>query len=118
MALRAEAARLENQAKSQWYVQFPKTAGIAVTDHALVRFLERVVGIDMDAIRTQIARLIPEDALPLPSVRTLDAHGVLIVDGFQFLLTSNGLISVLTEEMDATAWAGLLNRADFLDGGA
>lgn len=115
-ALRAEADRLEGKARAHWYVQFPARRGVAVTDHALVRFLERVMGIDMDAIRTEIARLVPDAALPMETLSTPDRHGLVVVDGFQFLVTPNSLISVLTEDMDATCWLGLLNRADFLDG--
>lgn len=117
--LRSEANRLEREAgqlaDELRRVRLTQTspADVAITDHALVRFLERVIGIDVDAIRTQIARLIPTGALPLGAEGGPTEHGMLLVDDFQFLLTPVSLISVLTEEMDSTAWLGLTSRDEF-----
>lgn len=102
--LRCAASRLEAEAKGEATVlafRRGDETGISVTDHAVVRFLERVMGYDVDAIRAQIARLIPVTALP---AGTPGAHGICVRDGFQFLITPNSVISVLSPEMDGRAW--------------
>jgi len=117
--LRGEANRFEAEARQMGAayraarLKLNGPADVAITDHAVIRFLERVMGIDIDAIRAQIARLIPEGALPLAVEDHTDRHGLLLVDDFQFLLTPDSLISVLSEDMDSTAWLGLTSRDEF-----
>lgn len=105
-ALRVAANRLEAEAKGTYgFLTGPATAtagGIAVTDHAVCRFLERVMEIDVDGVRDQIARLIPDHAIP--AGRGHDEHGIHVRDGFQFLLSPNGVISVLSPNMDGSGW--------------
>lgn len=111
LALRAEANRLEREAA----LDKPDTLdAVAVTDHAVIRFLERVMKLDVEGIRGQIARLVPPSAMPSPSPADPDPNGILIVNGFQFLLSPSTVVSVLDESMSAAAWVGLPNRADFV----
>jgi hypothetical protein len=65
---------------------------IDVTDHALVRFLERVMNYDLDAVRDQIARLVPAER---PEDRAL-----YIRNGFQFVVKDRVLVTVLDGHMD------------------
>lgn len=61
---------------------------IRVTDHALLRHLERVEGIDVDAIRVKIAA----------KVDTTAAHvGVtgVLVDGFRYVLDQGRVVTVM-----------------------
>lgn len=115
-ALRAEANRLsaESNAITEALKKAVPSSDIAVTDHAVVRFMERVMGIDVDAIRAQIARLVPKGAAPIPTPQAPDNHGVLLVEDYQFLLTPRSLITVLDEEMSADCWLGLQSREEIV----
>jgi len=104
--LRAAANRLEREAKSESYalaLSKPHRSEVAVTDHAVIRFLERVAGFDIAAIREQIARAVPLSAFPDPS-QGVGGHAVHIRDGYQFLLSPVSVVSVLNQEMDSKSW--------------
>ncbi|MBR9819363.1 MAG: hypothetical protein GYB51_00010 [Rhodobacteraceae bacterium] len=58
-----------------------------VTDHAVLRHLERVKGFDIEAVRTEIARKTER------GVR-LGAASVLI-DGFRYVLRGGSVVTVL-----------------------
>lgn len=104
-ALRAEAARIEREIVAQGPIPLPEPGrDFAVTDHALVRFLERCMGWNIEAVRTQIARLIPSERLPVPDLREADKHGALCIDGFWFLLSPVAVISVLGRGMTPERW--------------
>lgn len=95
-ALRHEAARMEGS-RSEIVERLEKLGRpkrIEVTDHAVVRFLERAMGIDINAIRGQIARLIP--------VERVEADRVLYVrNGLSFLLSKEGaIITILDDYME------------------
>lgn len=64
-----------------------------VTDHAVIRFLERCMGVDVEAVRCQIARLLP--AAAMEHERTLYVRG-----GFQFIVRNGCLVTVLNEDME------------------
>jgi len=119
-ALRAEANRLEREANQMSDAlgalrqRDRRPADIAVTDHALIRFLERVMGIDVEAIRDQIARLVPIGGLPEATPELPDRHGILLVEDFQFLVTPTSLVTVLTEDMSPDCWLGLTSRDEVL----
>ncbi|PTW61409.1 hypothetical protein C8N35_102118 [Breoghania corrubedonensis] len=61
------------------------THGILITDHAVMRYVERVIGIDLDAVRAKIANEIARtqaraDLSQLPdryAIRTADATYVI-----------------------------------------
>jgi hypothetical protein len=112
-ALRCAATRLETESnvgmEALKQVR-PEGHPLAVTDHAVVRFLERVMGFDVEAIRQQISRAVPAHAVP-PGVKGSGEHGIYVRDGFQFLLTSGSIISILTAEMNGESWL----RSDELD---
>lgn len=118
--LRAEANRLEHEARKDRGRRLlgqqggARPADVAVTDHAVIRFLERVMFVDVDSVRTEIARLVPPSARPFPSKDVVDCHGILVVDDYQFLLTPTSVISVLSPDMDAAGWLALPSRSDHL----
>jgi hypothetical protein len=60
-----------------------------VTDHAVVRYLERVKGIDLDAIRQEIASIIDGAAERVPVKG--DATG-LVANGLTFVVTGDGRV--------------------------
>lgn len=103
--LRQAANRLEAEAKGTYArLDVPIPAlGVGVTDHAVCRFLERVMRIDVEAIRAQIARAIPLARMPA-GTKGMDNHSIHLRDGFQFLLSPNSIVSVLTAEMDGSDW--------------
>ena len=105
-ALRDEANRLETNGKFEKALleRAPRPDGVpSVTDHAVVRFLERVMGLDVDAIRRQIARVVPKESLP-SVLEGVGSHGVVWFEGYQFLVTPHSIITVLTAEMDSQCW--------------
>lgn len=58
----------------------------SVSDHALVRYLERVEGIDMDALRREIGARVD---------RAADGHdgmSSVIIDGFRYLLSDEAVV--------------------------
>lgn len=104
--LRSAANRLEAEAKGEGVKRRAtrhEPSALAVTDHALVRFLERAVGLDMDAIRNQIARLVPPGA-PAFAGDSIGEHSIICRGGFQFLVTPSSIISVLAPGMEAKGW--------------
>jgi hypothetical protein len=108
-ALRDVANRVEagtKTAKAQRAAGTYIAGTLAVTDHAVVRFLERIMGLDIAAVRREIARAIPASAVPDGE---RGEHSIHVRDGFQFLLTATSVISVLTAEMDGQGW---LERED------
>lgn len=61
-----------------------------ISDHAIVRYLERVVGIDVDACKQEMLSKLPEDFAPSPEVEFVK----LDVDGLQYVIRDNLIISV------------------------
>lgn len=67
-----------------------KKSIVHVSDHALIRYLERVHGVDMETLRRRIGRHVDRnliDCLPTPS------H--VNVDGVQFCLRGKTITTVL-----------------------
>jgi len=69
------------------------THGLVVTDHAVIRFFERALGIDVQAIRDQIARVVPDEALRKDGA-------VYIRDGLAFIVKDRNMVTVLGDDMD------------------
>jgi hypothetical protein len=67
-----------------------KKPRLLVTDHAIVRYLERVGGFDIDGLRHQIARRCESGA-------SVGASSV-IVEGFAFLIGDGQVITVVHAE--------------------
>lgn len=65
-----------------------KRPRISVTDHAVVRYLERVEGMDVERLRIEIGRIVERAA-------GLGANGV-IVDGYRYVLADQAVTTVLT----------------------
>jgi len=94
-ALRHEAARLEGS-RAEIVARLEKvgrSGRVEVTDHAVIRFLERAMGIDINAVRAQIERLIPSEALESDRV-------LYIRDGLAFLVGQRSLVTILDDYMD------------------
>lgn len=72
------------------------TMRIEVTDHALLRYIERAHGISLDPLRKEIERIVREPALAGASTVT--------VNGFTYCLVQHGsnrvtVTTVITNEM-------------------
>lgn len=59
----------------------------AITDHAVVRYLERVKGVDIEAARTEIAEIVRRGV-------KLGAQSVLL-DGMRYRLEGNFVVTVV-----------------------
>lgn len=57
-----------------------------ISDHAALRYLERVLGVDIEALRDELARRLDQAA-------AVGASGV-IVDGFRYVLADGVLVTV------------------------
>ncbi|MCY0148338.1 hypothetical protein OEG84_11600 [Hoeflea sp. G2-23] len=66
-----------------------------ITDHALVRWLERAKGLDMEAYRTELKAL----AQPMASVCSTGAW----IDGNWFVMKKGSLITVLDDKPGITS---------------
>lgn len=68
---------------------------VRVTDHALVRYLQRVGGFDMDRLRADMEERVNKTYLPgAPSI---------IIDGFRFAISDDGrgpVVSTILEKGD------------------
>ena len=93
-ALAKEVARLNRKSAALKTSIPPKVPGeVEVTDHAVIRFLERVMSIDVNAIRAQIARLVPVEALE-------PGRMVYIRDGFTYLMSDAAIVTILDDKTD------------------
>ncbi len=64
-----------------------KRTRIHITDHAILRYIERVMGIDVDAVRAQVAE----------TVAIADEHDTCIAvtkDGFRYVLVGDTLVTI------------------------
>lgn len=66
--------------------------GVHVTDHALVRYLERILGIDMEAHRAEIAAL----AQPFADLKTKHAP----IDGGWLVFEGEKLVTITPTKPD------------------
>lgn len=69
---------------------------VRVTDHALVRFLERAGGFEIEKLRREIARKVQRSAP--------DGATGIKIDGVNFVIVSDGDERVVTTVMEA-GWA-------------
>ena len=63
----------------------------AITDHAVVRYLERVKGIDVQAVRDEIAEVVRRGV-------SLGAQSVLL-DGMRYRLEGNYVVTVVEKRV-------------------
>lgn len=77
------------------FIEETKKATVKVTDHALIRYMERVLGWDLSGVRHQITDIVQ---------LTADQHGDCIVDnnGFQFVLRNDAVTSILDQNQFAS----------------
>ena len=66
---------------------------LRVSDHAVLRYLERVGGFEIEALRAQIAARVGKNVLPGVSSMTIDGH--------QFLFQQSADALVVTTVMEA-----------------
>ncbi len=78
---------------------------IRVTDHALVRFLERAGGLDVDALRAVLAASLERAATAAASIGA--RRCTVIVDGLRYVIEDGHLVTVL----DASMRFGEVHRA-------
>lgn len=65
----------------------------SVPDHAVIRYLERAKGVDIDAVRRHIASLVQ---------RGVKANGdAVVVEGVKFVLRGNVVVTVLDRRWPA-----------------
>lgn len=64
---------------------------VRVSDHALVRYTERVLGHDMQPLRDQIARELEE---ALDRAGCLDGASAVIIHGFRFVIEDRVVVTV------------------------
>lgn len=65
---------------------------VRVTDHALVRYLQRVGGFDMDALRAEMEDRVNKTYLAgAPSI---------VIDGFRFAISDDGRGPVVTTVLE------------------
>jgi hypothetical protein len=83
--------------------------GTGVSDHAIVRYMERALGIDMDRIRAQIMSPLVESAMQAGVTRVRTAEGVFVLrDGtvISFLPSESGRPRKVSRGRPAEAWSG------------
>lgn len=77
-----------------------QTGGRRVSDHAVVRYLERVFGIDMERTRDDIRRLVDEST-PFAS-----CDGLWHSKGMVFILNDDGAVVTVLGEKEAVNYVG------------
>lgn len=70
---------------------------IRVTDHALVRFMARAGGFDVDGLRAAIAASLERAHVAAQAVRA--RRYVIVVDGLRYVVEDGHLVTVLEEDM-------------------
>lgn len=65
-----------------------------ISDHAVVRYLERVVGIDIKGCKTEMISKLPKDFVPSPLIKFVKLES----NGLQYVVRDNLIISVTPTE--------------------
>lgn len=68
-------------------------ASLLVSDHAVVRYLERVVGVDVEACKKEIISKLPKDYKPDKAVELVDIN-----DKLRYVIRDKLIISVTPRE--------------------
>ena len=63
-----------------------------ITDHAVVRYLERVCELDIEALRHELARQVD------PAMRA--GACAVVIDGFVYRLANGALVTIVRKERD------------------
>lgn len=94
-ALQREVNRAEEmrQSATDRFKRLGENEGLLISDHAVIRFLERVMEMDVEAIRAQIARIIPPTVLE-------HERAIYTRAGRQYVVKDGVLVTVLDEHMD------------------
>lgn len=69
-----------------------------VTDHAVLRYIERVLGFDVDAIRTRIMSKTVRDAIR-------SRAGAVTIDGYRYEIKAGAVVTIIPASADATVRA-------------
>lgn len=75
----------------------PRTSRFRVSDHALLRFLERAGGCDVEALRETIEASLKRAVEHADKLGT--ANLIVVVDGLRYVVLNNVCVTVLTEDM-------------------
>lgn len=70
-----------------------QSAGIIVTEHAMLRYIERVIGINMDELR---GKVLPESAETV--AKAMGGNVRLPVDGHTVVIKNGTVVTVLTAD--------------------
>jgi hypothetical protein len=69
-----------------------KSVGIIVSEHAILRYIERVIGIDLETIKAKIA----SDSVK--KMAETMGNGTYTNDGFKIKVVDNVIVTVLTQD--------------------
>jgi hypothetical protein len=69
-----------------------------VTDHAVLRYIERVLGFDVDAIRERIMTRQVRDAIR-------SRAGAVTVDGYRYEIKAGAVVTIMPASAEATVRA-------------
>lgn len=90
------------------------TSGIGITDHALVRWLDRSGAMDMEQLRQLLAASLERACL---AATRLDAGKFLVLaDGMVFVVQDNTVITVIEDDGRPGTRARVLRQAGSRDG--
>jgi hypothetical protein len=78
---------------------------LRVTDHALVRFLERAGGLDVEGLRAALSRSLTRSAEA--AARIGASEYVITADGCSYIVKNNAVVTVTTGAFDPTRRGGL-----------
>jgi len=67
---------------------------VAVSDHAIIRYLEKVQGVDIESIRRDIGRRIDTAHRRGEVIETLPVASGVIMDGFAYLIAGGVCVTV------------------------
>jgi hypothetical protein len=72
---------------------------VTVTDHALLRWLERVQGIDIEAVRAEIAARAERCVAAAESIGTRPAQYVVLSGDARLIVRQGAVVTVVTADM-------------------
>lgn len=70
---------------------------LRISDHALLRFIERVGGLDAEALRTALQASLNRAALAAGSIGAREFH--IVADGLKYIVVEGKVITVLDGKM-------------------
>ena len=71
---------------------------VRVCDHALVRFLERVGGLDVEGVRRHLAESLDRAVVAAETIGSREV--VVVAEGIKYVVVKGRLVTVLDEKMN------------------